>query len=98
VSKKTRIEPSPDRKVGKAADSGGAKPQPKKRRARKPSWLGRQVRALVWFLFRMGLRVGLGLFLLLAGATGYYYLKLPDLFSPILYWYGLLWKISGFAS
>ncbi|MEM7547462.1 MAG: PBP1A family penicillin-binding protein [Pseudomonadota bacterium] len=41
-------------------------------------WLDRAVKAVFWFCFRMAIRIGVIVGLILGGAVGYYYVSLPD--------------------
>lgn len=41
------------------------------------SWLGRAWRYVFWWFFRLGVRIGLFIGLIIAAATGFYYLTLP---------------------
>ena len=77
MSSRKRKEPGPDRKAGRPAAKPKAKAKPARKR-RAPGWLDRLGRRLFWFLFRLGLRLGAGVLVLLGGAVLYYYVSLPD--------------------
>ena len=62
-------------KSGAKKKRGKAKPRPK---ARAESWLNRAVRAVFWFFFKLGLRIGVVIALILAASVTYYYVSLPD--------------------
>jgi penicillin-binding protein 1A len=50
---------------------------PKVKPAVRRTWFGRAWRYLFWWLFRLGLRIGLFISLIIGGATAYYYVTLP---------------------
>lgn len=61
----------------KAASKKGAQKKASKP-TRRQSWLDRAVKRVLWFFFRLGLRIAMLVALIVGAATTYYYVSLPD--------------------
>jgi penicillin-binding protein 1A len=80
-----RRTPRPEKPTGSAARKATAKPASRRKRARahrRPSgplgWIAAVLRFVLRVLWGLTWRGGVAVMLILAMATGYYYLQLPD--------------------